>query len=149
MTCFVVLWGVIKFNIRSVVLYFFETLLLLLILKWLACYLRLPLIGILACDMLWLAYFKEVVIFWVLDAFPLSVFFSVCLRTSNGLGMGEFDKSLMCTLFLGHFAPFLGRIMCFMLYNALLCPFYTWIWFFSVFCKFLDHFTPYLTPKWV
>jgi len=52
--------GVIKFDIELVELYFFENLLFLLILKCFVNYLGLPLIVILACDMLWFAYFKEV-----------------------------------------------------------------------------------------
>jgi len=55
------------------------------------------------------------------------------------------NRSLKCTLFWGHFVPFLGRIMCFMLYYALLFQFYARVWFFSVFYRFLDHFTPNLT----
>jgi len=51
---------VIKFDIELMVLYFFENLLFLLILKCFVRYLGLLLIAILACDMLWLAYFKEV-----------------------------------------------------------------------------------------
>jgi len=54
--------GVIKFDIELVVPYFFENQ-LLLILKCLACYLGLPLIAIVACDMWWLAYFEEVVMY--------------------------------------------------------------------------------------
>ena len=44
--------GVIKFDILLVVVYFFENVYLLLILNCLACYLGLPLITILAYDML-------------------------------------------------------------------------------------------------
>jgi len=38
---------------------------------------------------------------------PLSIFFSVYLRTSNDLSMGEFDKCLTYILFSGHFFSFL------------------------------------------
>ena len=76
---------------------------------------------------------------------PLSIFSSVCLRTSNSLRMGEFNKSLKYTLVWGHFVPFLGRTMCFMIHYALLFLFCTWVWFFSVFCRFLHHFTLNLT----
>ena len=55
--------GVIKFDIENVVLYFFEKVLLHLILKCFVHYLGLPLIDILAYDMLWLAYFRDVVKF--------------------------------------------------------------------------------------
>ena len=82
--------GVNKFDIELVVSYFFENLLFLLILKCIVRYLGLLLIVILACDMLWFAYFKEVVLLhlsWL-------VFFSICLRTNNVLSMGEFDKHL-------------------------------------------------------
>ena len=44
--------GVIKFDIELVVLYFLENLLLLLILKSFPHYFGLPLLAILACDML-------------------------------------------------------------------------------------------------
>jgi len=56
--------GVIKFNIELVVSSFFENLLILflLVLKCIAHYLGLALIVILACDMLWFAYFKEVAV---------------------------------------------------------------------------------------
>ena len=91
--------GLIKFDIKLVVSYFFENLLLLLILKCLACYLGLPLITILAWDMLCLGHFEEVVLFWAPDASPLSVFSSVCLRTSNSLSMGKFDKWLKYIFF--------------------------------------------------
>ena len=47
-------------DIEIVVLYFFENLLFLLILKCTVHYLGLPLIVVLAYDMLWLAYYKEV-----------------------------------------------------------------------------------------
>jgi len=73
---------------------------------------------------------------------PLSVLYSLCLRTNSGLSMGEFDMSLKCTLFWGHFIPFSGRIMCFMLYYVLPFWFYARVWFFSVVCRFLNHFTP-------
>ena len=53
--------GVIKFDVKLVVLYFFENLLFLLILKCFMHYLGLPLSAILARDMLWFAYIKEVV----------------------------------------------------------------------------------------
>ena len=46
---------VIKFDIELVVLYFFENLLFLLILKCFVHYLGLSLIVILACDMKWFA----------------------------------------------------------------------------------------------
>jgi len=59
MTCFVVLW-VFKFDGELVVMCFFENLLALLILKCIEHYLGLLLIAVLACDMLWLAYFKEI-----------------------------------------------------------------------------------------
>jgi len=49
--------GVIKFDIELVILYFFKNLLILLILKWIVYYLGWPLIDILTCDVLWLAYF--------------------------------------------------------------------------------------------
>ena len=62
--------GVMKFDVKLVVLYFFESLLFLLILKCLSRYFGLPLIGIFAFDTLWLAYVKEAVMFWGLDAFP-------------------------------------------------------------------------------
>jgi len=63
--------GVIEFDIELVVTCFLENLPLLLLMKCLSHYLEWPLTTILACDMLWLAYFKEVVMFWVLDASPL------------------------------------------------------------------------------
>ena len=89
----------IKFDIELMVSYFFENLLFLLILKCFVHYLELPLIVILACDMLWLAYFKEVSYFESYMHFPLPVLFSVCLRRSNGFSMGEFDKCLICISF--------------------------------------------------
>jgi len=53
--------GMVKFEIALVVLYFFKNVLFLLTLKCFVHYLGLPLIVILACGMLWLAYFREVV----------------------------------------------------------------------------------------
>jgi len=101
----------IKFDIKLVVLYFFENLLLILILKCFARYLGLPLLTILACEMLWFAYFKEVVMCLSPRCISLCmVYSSVCSRTSNGLNMGEFDKCLKCTLCWGNFIAFLGRI---------------------------------------
>ena len=44
--------GVIKLDVELVVMYFFENIHLLLILKFIVHYLGLPLIAILACDML-------------------------------------------------------------------------------------------------
>ena len=79
--------GVIRFDIKLVVLYFFRNVLLLLILKFLAHHLGLLLIAILPCDMLGLAHFKEDVLLWALDASSLVSFSSVCLRTSNGVCM--------------------------------------------------------------
>ena len=87
--------GVIKFDIELVILYFFENLLFFLILKCFVHYLGLSLIVILACDMLWFAYFKEVVPFHL----PWLIFSSVCLRISNNLSIGEFDKCLKCISF--------------------------------------------------
>jgi len=55
--------GVIKFDIELVVMYLFENIHLLLILKYFVHYLGLPLIGILARDILWLSYFKKVIMF--------------------------------------------------------------------------------------
>jgi len=55
--------GLIKFDIKLVVSYFFKNLLLFLILKSFVHYSGLPLLAIFACDMLWLTYFKEVVNF--------------------------------------------------------------------------------------
>jgi len=54
---------VIKFDIELVVIYFFENIHLLLFLKCFVHYLGLSLIDILACAILGLAYFEEVVIF--------------------------------------------------------------------------------------
>ena len=71
--------GVIKFDIELVVLYFFENLVLLLILKYFAHYLRLSLISILVCDMLWLVYLKEVVMF--LSHIIFSIVFSAVSYT--------------------------------------------------------------------
>jgi len=67
--------GVIKFNIELVVLYFFEN---LLPLRSFSC-------------------------FEALVYFSLLVLSSVCLMTSNNLSIGEFDKCLECTSFLGSF----------------------------------------------
>ena len=55
--------GVIKFDIELVMSYFFKNLLFLLILKCFMCHLGLLLIVILANDMIWLADFKDVVMF--------------------------------------------------------------------------------------
>ena len=54
--------GVIKFDIKLVVMYFFENLLFLLILNCIALF-GVAVIATLIYDMLSLAYFKEVVLF--------------------------------------------------------------------------------------
>ena len=91
--------GGIKFDIELVVLSYFENM-VLVILEWLARYLGLPLITIVACDMLCFAYSEEVINhFEFYMHFLLSVLSSVCLRTNNGLSMGEFDKCLKCISF--------------------------------------------------
>jgi len=102
--------GVIKFDIEIVVLYFFENLLFLLILKCFVHYLGLPLIVIVACDLLWLAYFKQLVPLHL----PQLVFSSLCLGIRNNLNLGEFDKCLKCISFWIIFAAFLGKTTCFM-----------------------------------
>ena len=108
--------GVIKFDSELVVLYFFENLLFLLILKCFVHYLVLLLTIILACDMLWFAYFKEVVPLHL----PWLVFSSVCLRISNGLSMEEFGKCLKCII-LGSFCYIFREN--YMLYVIIYAPF--------------------------
>jgi len=66
--------GLIKFDIELEVSYFLKNFHLVLMLKCLTCYLGLPLIAILACDMLSIACFEEVVLFCVLDVSPLISF---------------------------------------------------------------------------
>ena len=72
---------------------------------------------------------------------PLSVLSSVCLRTSNGLSMGEFDKCLMYTSFSDYFASFLGELcaQCYYLYS------YSQFMLFDMICRILGIFTQYLT----
>jgi len=75
---------------------------------------------------------------------PLSLLSSVCLRTSNGLSMGEFDKSLKCTIFgviLLHFME--NCVLYVIIYTHF--SFYAWVWFFYVFYRSLDFFVPFLT----
>ena len=55
--------GVIKFDIELVISYVFENIHLLPILNYFVHCLGLPLIVVLAYDMLWLAYFRDVVKF--------------------------------------------------------------------------------------
>jgi len=54
------------------------------------------------------AYFKEVVLLHL----PRLVLSGLCLRTSNDLSLGEFDKCLKCIRVI--FAAFLGKSICFM-----------------------------------
>jgi len=91
---------------------------------------------------LWYArnYLRRLLYIWVPDASPFIGFSSVYLKARNGLSMGEFDKSVKCTLFWGRFVPFSGRIMCFTLYYALHFLFCACVWIFSLFCRFLDLF---------
>ena len=108
--------GVIKFDIKLVVLYVFKNLPLLLIWKCLARHLGLPLIAILACDMLWLAHFKDMVLFWALDASPLVDFSSICLTTSNGLGTGNLISINVYIIFGVILMHFWGEL-CVLCYN--------------------------------
>ena len=90
MTCFVILWGLSNFDVEFVVMYFFENIHLLLILKCIVHYLVWPLIAIFAYDMLWLvATLRRLLCFESKMFFPSLVLSSVCLRTSNSLSMGS------------------------------------------------------------
>jgi len=67
--------------------------------------------------------------------------FSVCLRMSNDSSMGDFDKSLRCISFCGHFVPSLGRIMGFVLQFILLFLFILGYGSLVIFCRILCHLT--------